>query len=81
MDLATVEKLLTTTRTVRQRLDLARPVEPEIIERCLDLAMQAPIGGHIHRYHFVVVTDQGKTTGPGGTPVSAPEPEGCTIRA
>jgi nitroreductase len=60
MDLATVEKLLTTARTVRQRLDLTSPVEPEIIERGLDLAMQAPIGGHIHRYHFVVVTDRDK---------------------
>jgi nitroreductase len=63
MDLATVEKLLTTTRTVRQRLDLTRPVEPEIIERCLDLAMQAPTGGHMHRYHFMVVTDQDKRAG------------------
>jgi nitroreductase len=63
MDLATVEKLLTTTRTVRQRLDLTRPVEPDLIEHCLDLAMQAPIGGHMHRYHFVVVTDRDKRAG------------------
>jgi hypothetical protein len=32
MDLATVDKLLTTTRTVRKRLNLTRPVDPEIIQ-------------------------------------------------
>ncbi len=56
----TINQLLTTTRTVRKRLDLTRPVEPDVIQQCLDLAIQAPIGGHIPRYHFVVVTDQDK---------------------
>ena len=65
MDLATVSHLLTTTRSVRKRLDLIRPVEPEVIQQCLDLAIQAPIGGHLHRYHFVVVTDQDKRAGLG----------------
>ena len=60
MDLATVDKLLTTTRSVRQRLDLKRPVEPEIIERCLEIAVQAPTGGNVCRYHFMVVTDPAK---------------------
>jgi len=60
MDLATVEKLLTTTRSVRQRLDLKRPVEPEVIERCLEIAVQAPAGGNVCRYHFMVVTDPAK---------------------
>jgi nitroreductase len=60
MDLTTVSHLLTTTRSVRKRLDLKRPVEPEVIQQCLDLAIQAPLGGHLHRYHFVVVTDQDK---------------------
>ena len=60
MDLATVDKLLTTTRTVRKRLDLSRPVEPEIIQACLEIAIQAPTGGNIPRYHFVVVTDAAK---------------------
>jgi nitroreductase len=62
MDLATVDKLLTTTRTVRKRLDLTRPVEPEIIQACLEIAIQAPTGGNIPRYHFVVVTDSAKRT-------------------
>jgi hypothetical protein len=40
MDLATVDHLLTTTRSVRKRLDLSRPLEPELIERCLEIAIQ-----------------------------------------
>ena len=44
MDLATVDKLLTTTRSVRRRLDLTRPVDPAVIEECLELAVQAPAG-------------------------------------
>jgi hypothetical protein len=35
VDLATVDRLLTTTRTVRRRLDLQRPVESDVIERCI----------------------------------------------
>jgi nitroreductase len=60
MDLETVDKLLTTTRSVRQRLDLTRPVDPAIIERCLEIAVQAPAGGNVCRYHFMVVTDPAK---------------------
>ncbi len=60
MDLATVDKLLTTTRTVRKRLDLTRSVEPAIMQECLEIAVQAPTGGNIPRYHFMVVTDAAK---------------------
>ena len=63
MDLATVDKLLTTTRSVRKRLDLTRSVEPEIIQACLEIAIQAPTGGNIPRYHFVVITDRDKRNG------------------
>jgi nitroreductase len=52
-----VEELLTTTRAVRRRLDLSRPVEPELIRECLELALQAPNGSNIQGWHFVVVTD------------------------
>jgi len=41
MDLATVDKLLTTTRTVRKRLDFTRPVAPEIIQTCLEIAIHS----------------------------------------
>jgi nitroreductase len=48
--------LLSTTRSVRKRLDLTRPVERELIEECLDLAVQAPTGGNLQGWHFVLVT-------------------------
>src|SRR5438093_12074969 len=60
MDLATVDHLLTTTRVVRRRLDLSRPVEPEVLERCIEIALQAPTGSNAQGWHFVVVTDADK---------------------
>lgn len=60
MDLATVDKLLTTTRSVRKRLDLTRAVEPELIEECLELAIQAPTGSNSQGWHFLIVTDAEK---------------------
>jgi nitroreductase len=50
-------ELLTTTRAVRRRLDLTRPVEPEVIRECVRLACQAPTGRNRQRWDFVVVTD------------------------
>jgi nitroreductase len=52
-----IDALLTTTRSVRKRLDLSRPVEPEVIRECLELALQAPTGTNSQNWHFVVVTD------------------------
>ncbi len=52
-----IDALLTTTRSVRKRLDLSRPVEPEVIWECLQLALQAPTGANSQGWHFVVVTD------------------------
>jgi len=52
------DRLLTTTRSVRKRLDLARQVEPEVIRGCLELAVQAPTASNSQNWHFVVVTDQ-----------------------
>jgi nitroreductase len=60
MDLASVDELLTTTRAVRKRLDFDRPVPPEVIEECLELALQAPTGGNRQIWRWVVVTDQDK---------------------
>ena len=57
MDLTTVDHLLTTTRSVRKRLDVTRPVEPAVIERCLEIALQAPTGSNLQGWHFLVVTD------------------------
>ncbi len=52
-----IDELLTTTRSVRKRLDLARPVEPEVIRECLEIALQAPTASNSQSWHFVVVTD------------------------
>jgi nitroreductase len=57
MNHATVDHLLTTTRSVRKRLDLTRPVEPEVIKACLDIAIQAPTGSNAQGWHFMVITD------------------------
>lgn len=56
----TPDELLTTTRSVRKRLDFSRPVEPEVIRACLEIALQAPTGGNSQLWHFVVVTDPAK---------------------
>ncbi|MGD0636691.1 MAG: nitroreductase family protein [Nitrososphaerales archaeon] len=56
----TPDELLTTTRAVRRRLDLTRPVEREVIEACIGIAQQAPSGSNLQPWHFVVVTDQAK---------------------
>ncbi len=52
-----VDEVLTTTRSVRRRLDLDRPVSTELLRECLALATQAPSGGNDQGWHFVVVTD------------------------
>jgi len=51
------KELLTTTRAVRKRLDLTRPVEREVIEECISIAQQAPTASNMQNWHFVVVTD------------------------
>jgi nitroreductase len=53
----TPDELLSTTRAVRRRLDLSRPVEREVLEECLRLAQQAPTASFAQNWHFVVVTD------------------------
>ena len=60
MGLATIDHLLTTTRSVRKRLDLSRPVELEVVEKCIELALQAPTGSNLQGWHFMVVTDAEK---------------------
>lgn len=55
-----VDELLSTTRAVRKRLDLGRPVDMALIDECLELAVQAPTGSNAQSWHFVVVTDEDK---------------------
>lgn len=56
----TLDELLSTTRAVRKRLDLDRPVPMEVIRECIELATQAPTGSNLQSWHFVVVTDEEK---------------------
>jgi nitroreductase len=52
--------LLSTTRAVRKRLDLDRPVEREVILECIRLAVQAPTGGNAQTWRWMVVDDRDK---------------------
>lgn len=54
------DEVLTTTRAVRKRIDLERPVPLELVRECIEVALQAPSGGNRQGWHFVVVTDPGK---------------------
>src|SRR3954452_60791 len=53
----TPDELLTTTRTVRRRLDLTRPVPRELVRECLEIAIQAPSGSNRQDWHWIVITD------------------------
>jgi nitroreductase len=53
-------ELLTTSRTVRKRLDLTKPAEREVIEECIAIAQQASTASNMQNWHFVVVTDSEK---------------------
>jgi nitroreductase len=59
-DLAETDRLLSTTRAVRKRLDLGRPVERAVIEDCIRLSQQAPTGSNAQGWRWVVVTDADK---------------------
>jgi len=51
------DDVLTTTRAVRKRLDLSRPVEREVLVECLNIAMQAPTGSNRQGWEWIFVTD------------------------
>lgn len=60
MDVETCDWLLSTTRAVRKRLDLSRPVPREVVDECLELAVQAPTGSNSQNWRWVVVDDADK---------------------
>jgi len=60
MDIASVDELLTTTRSVRKRLDLTRPVGRDVILECIRLAMQAPTASNTQDWRWLVITDADK---------------------
>ena len=57
IDLDQANLLLTTTKQVRKRLDLTRPVPRELILDCIDIAQHAPMGGNLERNRWMVVDD------------------------
>ena len=56
-DLDQTDHLLTSTRAVRKRLDLSRPVPRQLILDCIKIATQAPAGGNVQRWRWLVVDD------------------------
>lgn len=58
LDLEQVDRLLTTTKQVRKRLDLDRPVPRELLLDCIDIAQHAPMGGNRERNRWLVVDDK-----------------------
>ena len=54
------DEVLTTTRSVRLRLDFDSPIEPEVITECLEIALQAPTASNSQQWQWVVVTDPDK---------------------
>jgi nitroreductase len=62
VDIESIDEVLSTTRAVRRRLDLTRPVERDIILDCLRLAMQAPTASNDQNWRWMVITDARKRT-------------------
>lgn len=52
-----VDEVLTTTRAVRKRLDVSKPVPRAILEECLELALQAPNGSNRNEWRWIIVDD------------------------
>jgi nitroreductase len=59
-DLIETDRLLSTTRSVRRRLDLDRPVKPDVLIDCIRLSQQAPTGSNNQGWRWVIVTDPAK---------------------
>ena len=59
-DLKETDRLLSTTRAVRRRLDLDRPVERDVILDCIRLSQQAPTASNTQNWCWMVVMDPDK---------------------
>ena len=57
------DHVLRTTRSVRLRLDFERPIDPAVIEECLEVALQAPTASNSQQWQWVVITDPDKISG------------------
>lgn len=58
LDIEQADRLLTTTKQVRKRLDLSRPVPRQLLLDCIDVAQHAPMGGNLERNRWLVVDDR-----------------------
>ena len=56
-DLATVDRLLSTTRAVRKRLDFSRPVPRDVVLDCVRLSQQAPTASNTQRWRWLLIDD------------------------
>jgi nitroreductase len=56
-DLVETDRLLTTTRSVRRRLDLDRPVERARLIDCIRIATQAPTASNAQNWHWLIIDD------------------------
>jgi len=54
-----IDTVLSTTRAVRKRLDLSRPVDDQVLATCLNMALQAPTASFAQNWHFLVARDAG----------------------
>ena len=54
----TPDELLTTTRSVRKRLELTRPVPIDLVRECLEVALQAPSGSNRQGWQWMVITEE-----------------------
>lgn len=63
METTAIDSVLRTTRSVRRRIDFERPVEPETIEACIEIASQAPTGLPPESWRFLVVTEPAQKAG------------------
>jgi nitroreductase len=58
IDIAAADHLLKTTKQVRKRLDLSRPVPRELLLDCIDVASHAPMGGNLERNRWLIIDDK-----------------------
>ncbi|MEM7094936.1 MAG: nitroreductase family protein [Actinomycetota bacterium] len=54
------EDVLMTTRSVRKRLDLERPVSRDVVRECIEMAHQAPTGSNAQGWSWMLVDDPEK---------------------
>ena len=56
----TADDVLTTTRSVRKRLDFDKPVSRAVLMECLEIALQAPTGSNAQGWQWLFVEDPAK---------------------